>query len=65
MKREKRATNKKHIAANGQECPFCGSQELEFNSVEFDTPAAISQEATCLACGWLWYDLYRMTGYTT
>jgi transcription elongation factor Elf1 len=41
-------------------CPFCGSPDIEGQSVEVDGSYA-NQRVSCVACGRRWYDNYSLT----
>jgi hypothetical protein len=56
-----------YVAASGQKCPACGSQEIEAERLDSDTlnPTAtvIVIVVNCNACGAGWDDVYRIEGY--
>lgn len=45
--------------ANGGECPYCQSSDIEADGFETDS---YSQEVSCRACGRRWLDCYQLTG---
>ena len=53
------AAKKKYLKADGTCCPYCGSKQIEGQSVEIDGGGA-SQEVSCLKCGEQWVDCYEL-----
>jgi len=55
------------VKHKGQQCPACGSQEIEAERLDSDTLdptyTVISITVNCNACGASWDDLYRLEGY--
>lgn len=41
-------------------CPYCGSDQIEGQSVDIDENGA-SQEVSCISCKARWEDLYKLT----
>ncbi len=44
---------------DGALCPFCGSDDLSAKSSDFDGCYLI---VTCLSCGKIWSDIYKIIG---
>lgn len=55
-------TEEEYVAKAGNECPFCGSGEIEGQSVEVDAGSA-SQKVGCNSCGREWLDVYTLVGF--
>lgn len=49
----------KHLA-EGTSCPFCGSEDIEGDSVEIVGTMAV-QECSCINCEGGWHDEYVLT----
>lgn len=56
-------TQAEHIAAGGDSCPVCGSDETEGGFVETGGGEAV-QKVYCLACRSSWVDGYTLTGFS-
>ena len=52
----------KYLASGGLNCPVCGKDNLEGDSIDI-SKAGSSQEVYCLDCESSWTDLYTLTGY--
>ncbi len=50
----------RYIAGGGLQCPYCGSVELEGDSVQVDG-GTVWQHITCLLCEQEWDDIYTLT----
>lgn len=48
--------------ASDARCPFCNSQNLEWDNIDVEGIVA-KQEVWCLDCEKEWYDVYKLTGY--
>ncbi len=55
-------TDDQYVEKNGAVCPFCGSEILEWGSIEIEQRGA-TQEVSCMACGKCWMDRHELTGY--
>lgn len=55
-------TDKQYVAVDGRQCPNCHKEALYGGAVEIDGGAA-QQEVSCLTCGAMWLDQYKLTGY--
>jgi transposase-like protein len=58
-------TNKhyvKSIKLNRCECPFCQSDQLEWDELTVDGNT-VKQEVWCNSCKKEWYDVYNLKGY--
>lgn len=56
-------SSKQHAASGGNECPKCGSVDIESSGLEADGPIAWA-EVTCQECGFVYQEEYRLVGYT-
>jgi hypothetical protein len=52
-----------HVATGGGVCPFCGSDEVEGDSINTGGGEA-TQEMACNDCNATWLDHYTLTGIT-
>jgi len=52
---------KKYIKNKGNQCPVCGSSDIECGELNCDGDTAI-QEVVCKDCGKEWKDVYTLTG---
>lgn len=52
----------RYIEEGGMFCPFCGSDELEFDALEFDGLNP-SQIVTCGTCNREWDDEYKLANF--
>jgi C4-type Zn-finger protein len=43
-------------------CPLCGSSEIEAMGQSRKTAAIITDDIQCYDCGYLWTDVYTLTG---
>lgn len=55
------AQRKKYLKKYGTSCPFCGSKDIEGQSIDIDVGEA-TQEVICCKCNKGWYDVYTLTG---
>lgn len=55
-------TKEEYVAKGGNQCPHCGSGELEGDAIQSDSAVAW-QEVTCNGCGEIWQDTYQLTGW--
>lgn len=56
------ATDREHVANDGDRCPNCGCTEITGQFVETGGGAA-QQEMSCENCGAEGEDQYKLTGY--
>lgn len=56
-------TQRQYVKKEDNICPFCGSDNLDGESVDIDANGA-SQEVSCFDCGGVWQDNYRLTSFT-
>lgn len=52
----------KRTASDHSECPWCGSEELEWDEITVDGNF-VKQEVSCYACKKEWYDVYKLKGF--
>jgi transposase-like protein len=55
-------TNAEYVDKAEVICPFCGSTEVEWRSLEVEGNAAY-QRGDCLSCNKSWFDTYYLVGY--
>lgn len=55
-------SQKQYIDHHGVKCPYCGGGDVEGQEVTIDAGGS-SQEVSCLDCGAVWHDQYRLVGY--
>ena len=55
-------SQKEYAAKGGLVCPHCGSKDLVGHQVDLDVNG-VFQEVTCQACGAMWTDVYKLTGF--
>jgi len=51
----------KYINQDGVNCPYCGSRDIEGQSIEVDAGGAF-QDISCLRCNREWTDCYKLDG---
>jgi len=49
----------KYLSNRGVRCPYCGSEDIQGQSVEINEGEA-AQEVNCNACDGHWYDIYAL-----
>jgi len=52
---------KKYVENGGRTCPFCGSTEIDSDSLDADGSVAIAK-VECLDCHKVWEDIFTLTG---
>ena len=52
----------RYVASGGTICPFCGSSDIEGESIEIHSGYA-AQDVTCLKCEREWQDSYVLAGF--
>jgi hypothetical protein len=52
---------KEYIKNGGRRCPYCGSDEIEGDDLDFEAEG-IYQEVYCLDCENEWYDIHKLIG---
>lgn len=55
-------TNKQYRKSDEVVCPFCRSDELEWDELTIDG-RTVKQEVWCNSCEKEWYDVYKLKGY--
>jgi len=55
-------TNKEYCATGGNECPFCGSENLGGQDF-YHGSGIIWQDIICRSCDKEWTDVYKLSGY--
>ena len=55
-------TDKEYVEKGGNCCPFCGSDEIEGGSCDFEG-STVTVEVGCLVCDEEWDDVYSLTGF--
>lgn len=59
-------TNKEYVKRTTEEleweCPWCGSEELEWDEITVDGNF-VTQEVRCCSCNKQWYDVYKLKGF--
>jgi|HubBroStandDraft_4_1064222.scaffolds.fasta_scaffold2483032_1 hypothetical protein len=48
-----------YLLIGGVRCPYCGSEDIQGESVEINAGEAV-QEVNCNACDGQWYDIYAL-----
>lgn len=56
------ASPRGHAVSDPDLCPFCGSPDIEGESVEIEGRQAF-QHCTCVGCGRGWTDVYEIEGF--
>ena len=57
-------TDEEYVAADGAQCPFCRSDDIEYRPVTI-AGGGTTQEVTCLKCDRRWFDSHELTGFFT
>jgi len=52
-----------HVKRDANQCPYCGSEELEFYDIEFEVRCAF-QWCYCSDCKKEWQNNYKLVGYS-
>jgi hypothetical protein len=55
-------TPEEYAGADGRQCPYCMSSDIEGDSIKFDFKG-LTQRVVCLVCDSIWFDRYVLTGY--
>jgi Zn ribbon nucleic-acid-binding protein len=50
---------RKYLSSGGARCPYCGSEDIQGESVQIEEGAAV-QEVSCIDCDSQWYDIYKL-----
>ncbi len=50
---------KQYLEQHGLACPFCGSQDIEGGSMDFEA-GEIAQRISCHECDERWTDVYKL-----
>ena len=58
----KAMTSRQYVADGGSSCPACKSKDITGGGYGADG-TMVWTNITCLACGAMWTDVYRLIGY--
>lgn len=58
----KAMNNEEYLAAGGNKCPNCSSDNIEGGGVDVDA-GHCAQQVTCNDCDAAWVDVYHLTGF--
>jgi RNA polymerase subunit RPABC4/transcription elongation factor Spt4 len=59
---QKHSELERYIEEDGTFCPFCGSEKLDWKSLEFDDLYP-TQKVFCRTCGREWEDEYKIINF--
>lgn len=54
--------NDAHVRTNASKCPECDGHSLECDEYHYDSDQ-IAIEMTCLDCLYMYFDVYKLSGY--
>jgi len=55
------AQKKAYLKAGGSTCPYCGSADIAFDSLEAGDGPTVIQEVGCENCQAVWREIYMLT----